>query len=301
LSDQERLERGFDGPEASTQGFLELKRICELACCWDFIKDFPLQLETRIGTKGIKLSGGQTQCLTIARALIKNPACLILDEATAALDNETQKRVSQNIGTLQRQQGFTVIQIAHRLTTLTNSDIIYFLRHGVVVESGGCEKQDGTAVQELNKIEIIHKLVKNPETNEEEQRVTQGFFHHHWNVANDVQSFHELTSKQLLSKIRELRDDLDMAQAEIKSKNLKRLLPPLVLERALTSPSGDHVVGEQLDNFMKLAKSAEKVSSFENLDTESSCRVAPTIPHTLPAGKSVLAKWPISLDRAASG
>jgi len=232
--------------------------------------------------------------------LIKNPACLILDEATAALDNETQKRVSQNISTLQQQQGFTVIQIAHRLTTLTNSDIIYFLRHGVVVESGGCETQDGTAVQELNKVEIIHKTVKNPETNEEEQRVTQGFFHHHWNVANDVQSFHELTTKQLLAKIGELRDDLAMAQAEVNLKNLKRLLPPLVLEKAFTTPDGDRVAEQALDRLMNLSKSTERVCSFEKTDLDNS-RSAPTPIHKSPAGESVLRMGPISFNRAVSG
>merc|ERR1712167_200258 len=138
---------------------------------------------TRIGCGGIKLSGGQTQCLTIARALIKNPACLILDEATAALDNETQKKVSENISKMQRENGFTIVQIAHRLTTLTNSDIIYFMNHGVVVEVGGWESQNATAVLELNKVTIEHKTVINPETHEESRKIAKGFFHHYWNVA----------------------------------------------------------------------------------------------------------------------
>jgi ABC-type glutathione transport system ATPase component len=237
LSDQERLQMGFDGPEASTTGHQELKRICELACCWDFVKDFPLQLETRIGCGGIKLSGGQTQCLTIARALIKKPAFLILDEATAALDNETQKKVAENISKLQKQQGFTIVQIAHRLTTLTDSDIIYFLDHGTVAETGGLHSQNGSAVDELNKIDIAHRTVLNPETGEEEQRIDRGFFHHHWNAANDIKAFHEMNAGKLSEKVRELRCELDVARAELGKRNAAKLLPPLLLERALTHPA----------------------------------------------------------------
>ena len=66
LSDAERLERGFDGADATTVGEAELKRVCEMACCFDFIEKFPLKFETRIGTGGVKLSGGQTQCIAIA-------------------------------------------------------------------------------------------------------------------------------------------------------------------------------------------------------------------------------------------
>lgn len=228
---------GFDGPEAATTGHQELKRICEMACCWDFIKDFPLQLETRIGCGGIKLSGGQTQCLTIARALIKKPAFLILDEATAALDNETQKKVSQNISKLQKEHGFTIVQIAHRLTTLTDSDIIYFLDHGTVAEAGGLETQNGSAVEELNKIEIEHRSVVNPETKKEEERINRGFFHHHWNAANDIKAFHELSVGKLTDKVRELRDDLHMARAELGRQNATKLLPPLVLDRTISDPA----------------------------------------------------------------
>lgn len=140
--------------------------------------------------------------MTIARALIKKPAFLILDEATAALDNETQKKVSENISQLQREQGFTIVQIAHRLTTLTDSDIIYFLDHGFVAETGGLLTQNGSAVEELNKIDILHRTVVNPETNKEEQRISQGFFHHHWNAANDIKAFHELSDEKVSEKLR---------------------------------------------------------------------------------------------------
>ena len=84
LDDEARLKRGFDGPLAASSGHAQLLRVCELAClciacCWDFICAFPLQLETRIGVGGIKLSGGQRQCIAIARALVKRqPAALLL-------------------------------------------------------------------------------------------------------------------------------------------------------------------------------------------------------------------------------
>merc|ERR1711933_329693 len=165
-------------------------------------------------------------------------------------DNETQKKVSQNISALQRQQGFTIVQIAHRLTTLTNSDIIYFLSHGTVMEIGGYATQDGTAVEELNKVEIKRKAHVNPETREEEQRVIQGFFHQHWNIANDVKSFEELSLKKILEKARELRDELDIAQAEVSKKTSQLLPPPLGLERAVTAPFHDRRaqprIGERL-------------------------------------------------------
>jgi len=296
LSDQERLEMGFDGPEASTTGHQELKHICELACCWDFIKDFPLQLETRIGCGGIKLSGGQTQCLTIARALIKKPAFLILDEATAALDNETQKRVSENISKLQKQQGFTIVQIAHRLTTLTDSDIIYFLDHGTVAETGGLHTQNGSAVEELNKIDIAHRTVVNPETNQEEQRIERGFFHHHWNAANDVKAFHELTAGKLADKVRELRDDLHIARAELGQRNAAKLLPPLVLERALTHPASSCRYDDISDHGSTTPPSSEMCDTCDT----SSDDEAPHFPNSKPSASGTIASIlsPLTLSRA---
>lgn len=294
LSDQERLEMGFDGPEAATTGHKELKRICELACCWDFIKDFPLQLETRIGCGGIKLSGGQTQCLTIARALIKKPAFLILDEATAALDNETQKKVSENISKLQKEHGFTIVQIAHRLTTLTDSDIIYFLDHGTVAEAGGLQTQNGSAVAELNKIDIEHRTVVNPETHKEEQRINHGFFHHHWDVANDVKAFHELSAGKLAEKVRELRDDLHMARAELGRQNATKLLPPLVLDRAVSDPASTRRVVEVSDHGTTTPGSLDDVSS---LSTDIS---TPELPKAEPIASGIMASFlvPLTLHRA---
>merc|ERR1712070_709031 len=105
LSDAERAARGFD----SDKGDEELIRFCKMADIWDDIKLFPLLLETRVGTKGVKLSGGQTQQIAITRALVKQPKMLILDEAISALDAITQKKVAANIAEFQAKAKFTIV------------------------------------------------------------------------------------------------------------------------------------------------------------------------------------------------
>ena len=92
----------------------------------EFIKTLPEGINTKIGEKGVMLSGGQIQRLAIARALYKNPKILILDEATSSLDNNTEKRLIQSINNLKKK--VTILMIAHRLTTLQNCDRIYELK-----------------------------------------------------------------------------------------------------------------------------------------------------------------------------
>lgn len=99
-----------------------------------FIESFENGYETVIGDRGIKLSGGERQRLSIARALLKNPPILILDEATSSLDTESEILVQQAIETLM--QGRTSIVIAHRLSTIQNADIIVVLNRGEIVETG---------------------------------------------------------------------------------------------------------------------------------------------------------------------
>ena len=96
-----------------------------------FVETLPAGLDTIVGDRGIKFSGGQRQRVAIARALFNKPEILILDEATAALDNETEKAVMESIDALQGQ--ITMVIVAHRLTTIRNCDSIYEVKEGKAI------------------------------------------------------------------------------------------------------------------------------------------------------------------------
>lgn len=112
----------------------ELRQALETSYAWEFVKDLPQGLETSIGDRGVRLSGGQSQRLTIARAFLKSREVLLFDEATSALDNESEKIVQ---AALERVAGHkTVIAVAHRLSTLKDFNRIIVMKEGVKVEEG---------------------------------------------------------------------------------------------------------------------------------------------------------------------
>lgn len=116
----------------------EIKAVAQAAHAQEFIAEFPDGYETIVGERGVKLSGGQRQRIAIARALLKDPAILILDEATSSLDSESEQLVQDALETLMR--GRTTFVIAHRLSTVRRADRIIVLDEGRIVEDGTHEE-----------------------------------------------------------------------------------------------------------------------------------------------------------------
>jgi ABC-type multidrug transport system fused ATPase/permease subunit len=112
----------------------ELWRALDAANASSFIKELPSHLDTNVGERGVKLSGGEKQRLSIARALLKNQPILILDEATASVDSKTEKLIQDALDNLMNTR--TAFVIAHRLSTIKNADIIHVLDRGRIIESG---------------------------------------------------------------------------------------------------------------------------------------------------------------------
>ncbi|MEG4282131.1 ABC transporter ATP-binding protein [Microcoleus sp. A006_D1] len=121
--------------EASNREIVNAAKIAE---AHEFIAQLPEGYETIVGERGQKLSGGQRQRIAIARAVLKNPPILILDEATSAVDNETEAAIQRSLERITKNR--TTIAIAHRLSTVRNADCIFVMEEGRVVESGQHEQ-----------------------------------------------------------------------------------------------------------------------------------------------------------------
>ncbi|EHN09843.1 ATP-binding protein of ABC transporter [Patulibacter medicamentivorans] len=115
-----------------------LRRAAELAEADGFVQALPHGYDTPVGERGVKLSGGQRQRLTIARAIVRDPAILVLDEATSAVDNETEAAIQRSLLRVSHER--TTIVIAHRLSTIRHADRIHVLHEGVVAEAGTHEQ-----------------------------------------------------------------------------------------------------------------------------------------------------------------
>ncbi|WP_342597255.1 ABC transporter ATP-binding protein [Cyanobacterium aponinum UTEX 3222] len=116
----------------------EIIQAAKLAECDDFIQQLPQGYDTIVGERGQKLSGGQRQRIAIARGILKNPPILILDEATSAVDNETEAAIQKSLQVITKDR--TTIAIAHRLSTIRNCDRIYVMDKGQIVEQGKHEE-----------------------------------------------------------------------------------------------------------------------------------------------------------------
>lgn len=116
----------------------EIRAAARLAAADEFIEKLPEGYDTVIGERGQRLSGGQRQRIGLARALIRNPPILILDEATSAVDNETERLIQESLETIRKDR--TVLIIAHRLSTIRKSDIIHVMTDGEIVESGAYDE-----------------------------------------------------------------------------------------------------------------------------------------------------------------
>jgi subfamily B ATP-binding cassette protein MsbA len=121
----------YANPNASIE---EVKKSAEYSFADDFINKLPKKYDTLIGENGLRLSGGEKQRLSIARAILKKSRIILLDEATSSLDAETENKIQKAINFLTK--GRTTIVIAHRLSTILNSDIIYVIDKGKVTDHG---------------------------------------------------------------------------------------------------------------------------------------------------------------------
>lgn len=135
FNDTLRFNLAYAKPEAGDDDIMAAARRAQLG---EFIAGLPDGLDTRVGERGLKLSGGEKQRVGVARAILLNPPILVLDEATSSLDSETEKDVQAALAEASR--GRTTIAVAHRLSTLARADVIFVLDKGRIVERGRHEE-----------------------------------------------------------------------------------------------------------------------------------------------------------------
>jgi len=126
-----RENLAYGKPDATKDEIIEAAKTAE---AWSFISALPEGLDTAVGERGVRLSGGQRQRLSLARALLKDPPILVLDEATSAVDNETEAAIQRSLARIGHNR--TVIMIAHRLSTIVEADTIAVVENGRVIEQG---------------------------------------------------------------------------------------------------------------------------------------------------------------------
>ncbi|MGL5806171.1 MAG: ABC transporter ATP-binding protein, partial [Xenococcaceae cyanobacterium] len=125
----------YGNPDAGIERIISAAKIAE---AHEFVRQLPDGYDTIVGERGQKLSGGQRQRIAIARAILKNPPILILDEATSAVDNETEAAIAKSLEKITVDR--TTIAIAHRLSTIRNANCIYVMERGKIVERGTHEQ-----------------------------------------------------------------------------------------------------------------------------------------------------------------
>lgn len=160
FNDTLRFNLAYARLEASDEEIMAAARRAQLE---PFIESLPAGLDTRVGERGLKLSGGEKQRVGVARAILLDPAVLILDEATSSLDSTTEREVQTALKEASR--GRTTIAVAHRLSTIANADVIFVFEDGAIVESG--------AHQELIRKDGLYAALWRRQTDEGEAEPAQ--------------------------------------------------------------------------------------------------------------------------------
>ena len=131
---------------------IDIINACKLARAHEFIQNCSNGYDTIVGDRGVRLSGGEIQRIALARAILRKPELLILDEATSSLDSNSEQLIQQSIESIAKYT--TIVVIAHRLSTIKNADYVYVLNNGTIAEEGNYKeltKKGGLFAQMVQK------------------------------------------------------------------------------------------------------------------------------------------------------